>query len=405
MSSSSIQGNQTDAIENEFDAFVINEVILDIPNRGGTFNFPISAKIPTERHLFDTDEICTLDSAGSIDGFLQIFKASTNNIRTVQATMLGSTMADMTVDDFASYTNTASLLQTYQYSGDYRFEPYLDESWGDQRMAAYIDRRGDGLRIWRDLTATPFNISQYNGMSFRYQSGVAGDTNTFRIVIGDGSSEAYMSFSARNTWQWETREFIFAAFSNIAMIDTTNITYMAIEATIIKSSTTVMFDDWVLTGGIISNTTGIKLYDFGTEANPTVLGTQIPQDYDNYRLEVELSPVKTVVSLPVTLGSHELEDTVTVGNYYGMYIEKPDTGTLTLFGSDTQQYISGKSYTISGNVMAEQTASLGFMVMTAVEARLSSLSIKSHEDPGDSKCFIFVTHMLTGATLFLLKQN
>lgn len=397
--SSSIPSNQTDFIQNEFDSFVINEIKLSVPNRGGSFHFNVCAQIPTERHLYDGDEVCTLDSAGSVDGFLQIFKASTNNIHTIQVSMLGSAIEDTIVDNFSSYSNTTALLSTYQYQSSY-FIPSLGVDGDNKYMSAYLYRRGDGYRIYRNLSATPFDMSQYTGMSFNYQSGVAGSNNTMRLIISDGNNEAYMNFTSQNTWVWEKREFNFAAFTNVSLVDLSHITYVAIEAYSILTTTTVMMDDWVLSGGVTTNTTGIRIYDFGAEPNPTTLGVQIPQDYDNYRLEVELNPRKTIVSLGVNLGSHELDDTLTVDHYYGIYVEKPDIGTLKLFGSATQQYLSGKAYTVTGTSLVDTGASLGFMVMSAIEARLSSLTIIPDADPGDSKAFIFVTNMLTGATLF-----
>jgi hypothetical protein len=240
---------------------------------------------------------------------------------------------------------------------------------------------------------------------------LTGSDNQWRLFIGDGSNEAYIDFSAQNPNTWEERTLSFSSMTDIGLLDLSNIQSIKIQLRNVSSTTTgyfnywtstttCYFDFWTLVGGAGHNSTVIRLYDFGSTANPTTLGTQMPQDYDVLEVPIDLSPNKRVHQVHLHLGSHELDESLVVGNYYGLYITKPDAGVLNIYGSEDQVYQSGKCYSDTDGSLMEIPGTLGFMVMSAIEARLSEISVVPDANAGSSKTFLFVNDMLTGETIF-----
>lgn len=405
---SSIPSNQTDYIENEFNSFVINEIEFDIPNRGASFHFDICAKVPMERMLYDGDQIHSLDAAGTEDGFLQIFRASANNIHDIQLSLSGCIEADHVLQNYDGYVDTADLQSDWVSSDLVNTVVSLDTSMpyeGTQCMRVNVSRRkspGDTITYTYPV---PQDWFSREALHFMFNSSVAGTYNQWVLIIGDGSNEASIRFNAQNANTWEDRSLPFAAFTDIGLIDRAKIQYIQLQLESVTFSATCYFDYWALVGGADSNSTVIRLYDFGTNALPTSLGTQMPHDYEVLEVPIELSTDKRVHQIHLHLGSHELEQTLTKGNYYGIYVSKPDQGTLYLHGSSQQTYQSGKCYSDTAGSLMVVDGTLGFMVMSSIEARLSQITVEPDANAGSSKTFLFVVDHLTGETIFFSEMT
>ena len=213
------------------------------------------------------------------------------------------------------------------------------------------------------------------------QTGSAGTSNKLRLVISDGNNEAYKQFSNDDVWEWQTKELQISAFTDIGLVDTTSITYIGILAQLARTSTTIMFKDLILTGGSAENTTNISIYDFGPVSNPPTMGTKLV----NSEHQIDINPTKTLENYKIDVSG------LVLGEYYGIYIEKPDTGTVTLYGTAAKTYSSGRTYTVIGSNITESTGSLAFMVKSETPARLGELRVIPDADPVGSKIVIFST--------------
>ena len=405
---SSIPGNRTDAIENEFDSFVLNELKFSIPNRGAAFNFEVCARIPAERHLYDNDKIYTIDAAGSVDGFIQVFQASTNNIHNIRASLSGQVEPDVVIDDFESYSTDAELQAVYVSSDPVNTIVTLDTSApfaGLQCMAVSMSRnKGIGDMLTMTFPSAQ-NWSAKEAIQFMFKSPLTGASNQWRINISDGTNVAYIDFNALVANTWEERNLAFSAFTNISLVDLTSITSASMEIMSLASTAMCYFDNWSLVGGASNSMVEVRLYDFGTTQAPTVLGSLLPQDNDAWSVPLELPTSKQVILAGVNFGSHELEAFLVPGNFYGIYITKPDVGTVSFYGSAEQQYMPGKCYSDSAGTLTEVPGTLGFMMMSATEARLSALELVTDADPGHSQAFLFVTDVTTGETIFFSEMT
>lgn len=105
----SLGASKSELLKHEFDNFFINEEIYKIPYSGGIFKYSIVPKVPSENQLELSDNLFTLPSSSSQQGFLQVFKPSQENINELNFVLEGKIQSDNIIEDFSSYSSSTDL--------------------------------------------------------------------------------------------------------------------------------------------------------------------------------------------------------------------------------------------------------------------------------------------------------
>ncbi len=405
------QDGLTSYYENEFNSFVISEVIKTVPNRGATFISTIMPKIPMERSLFDVDDIKILSSSGTEPGFLQIFRASTKNIHDVKISLAGTTTLMTTLDDFEYATDTA-IQSVYVSTNTQGLQIYSvsDMFYNGSKCAKIIfnKTKAPGTSLVGGYP-TPQNWSNSRGISLYWNSILSGLNNTWRISITDNNSNvAYIDFNTLNINVWENKILNFESFTNISLIDLSLVKKISLTCMSCEASKWIYFDKLELIGeSNIGQNIEVKLFDFGENANPTQLPANAMTLDEGIDYTIcTIDDTKEIRTIHLHCGSHNINNSLVIGNYYGIFISKPDMGNCIIYGNSNQSYMSGKCYSIdSSNNLIEESSTVGFMCFAVSDCILKCIDIYTDGDPKLSKMYLYIIDERTGCNDFFAELH
>ena len=397
---------QADQLVNEYDTFVINHYDLKIPNRGGNFLFPLHCQAPSERSLYSQELVADIPSDTTDQGVLQVFRASQDNIHSIKLAISAEAGAPLLLDDF-EYADSQAAQAVYVSTDPAKTKVSVSSTIfqsGSKSLHIAVDRRRSRGDQVRSTFSTPQDWSNYEGLQFDWRAALAGSDLIWTLVLSDGVSEAFIQFSAQRPYQFESRTFPFEAFSNIALLDMTHITFMYLSLDRTIANANCYFDAMYLYGNEDNgtNTTALELYHFGGNPVPTTLGTPLIQDDGGTEHIAEPPTLKSVIEVPSRYGSHRLASEMVIGDYYGFLVKRPPVGSISLWGNNEQSYNSGKVYRVdaTGNCI-EVPGSLGFGIFTVPEqAKLKEMRFQGNFSIGSSSLFFYIVNAVTGATKY-----
>lgn len=364
-----------------------------ITSRGVNLEFDISPHIPNE-NMVDSSEIThTLTTTG--DTVCQVFKASTDNLHDIHLTLQGSGLEDIS-ENFESYANTAELEAEWVPSDAVNTFVTLDTTIvhsGSQSMAIQCRKnQSPGDTITRDLGVGGVDWSSYANLNFWVWNPVD-LTCIWQInIIDNTANKASLQYNQPPS-QWFEQDLSFFDFSNFANMDWDDIRYIQFEMVSCTSALhTFYIDDMELHGP--AGDIEIELIDFGTSApvsgdDITVEGSVLTLDDGNISLSTALGLTKKIGIYHMHYGSHDYDNELTIGNYYGFHIKNPTSGECKVYGSLTQKYNSASCFSVNGSdIMTDVERTCYFTIHCTCPALLTKIEVETDESAGSSQMLI-----------------
>lgn len=392
-------------IANIFDRTVTYHTDSKIPQPGSSIFVDLHSKVSTEGHIMDNDKILTLDSTKNIDGVMQVFRASTDNIHDMLISMKSVSVSDsyLSLFDCEYVTDQDAQNDWVSSSVDLAIgssSTIVNE--GLYSLSVGIGKKTVGLTATHTYS-TSQDWSDYIDFIFDYYADKDGIGYEMRLIIEDTSlNQMYIDFYSTNTSVWVTNTFQFSTFINYLTIDFQNIKKIIFETRAVLSTYNSYFDNIKLSGSVSTSTlTDFELYSFGstppTAATMSLSGTStlltLLTNDDGTTFTTEAVPsLKHPQLVHFHYGSHNISNKLTVGNYYGILIKKPIDGVVETYGmTNMQHYQSGGVYSLSGGALTHITdTSSAFIVLSHVPGIIKEISIDIDGDPDFSYAYIML---------------
>lgn len=327
----------------EFNDFTTGHGEIEIPFKGAMVKGSEKTKIVNESSVHFHDILESLDATASDKGILQIFRASMDNIQDVRLMLRGEPTSASKVliesgEVLGNWTSSNINLMTVSQSaggfinGSIQFNGEANDSSG-----SYGQKTFSPAQNWSTKTNLEFRLMSDAVMTIRL--GILDSSlneATYDIVTpGNGNTT------------WDLYDIPFSSFSNISLVDLTDITYLRLYFIVAAKNDTVGIDEVYVEGSdgtvVISS---FELYDFGTTANPTSLtqGTLLTLDSGASSYQKNLTTQKKLSGYSLTYGVNDPLKSLTIGNYYGILIKKPTEGIIEVYGdvSDNHNTSGGR---------------------------------------------------------------
>ena len=373
---------------------------VQISERAGTFPIDMHSKVSTEGLATSTGLIYSLTATGTVDGLLQVFRASADNVHDiiVPVSATGQT-ADVLLFDCEYANNVAAeadWVSSNEGDFDVRSEGVTVYS-GDYSLRIDV-KNADALNATATYTySTNQNWVSILTLKFRFQCNQ--NTGVLRLKIQDASSNImYSDIDVDNQNVWYLKEVVLATMTNYSAVDKSTIKKIIWECRDISNNPRYFIDDiYLASTENLSIPMDIELYDFGSNSLPTTItGAPLVLDEYNTYATVNVSDHFAVLNAHIHMASHrpDANRKLTVGDYYGLYFKKPSYGAINFYGSTLgQQYNSGKTSLVeSNNITTISGVSLGFLVYAYVPGLYKEIRV-------------FLDHTAEYSTIFIYKVD
>jgi hypothetical protein len=368
---------------------LVDTRIQAIPSRGAQVIMDTGIHAPMENMINDDDIVQTLEFGESPDGVLQIFRASTDNLHDVRLSIKGEGGA--TTFDNMEYATDGAAQAEWVASDATNTQVYSEDTivyQGSYSLKIHCDKKDSpGDTVTKTFSAEDW--TGYESIRFWRYNTVGNGHCVWNVEISDDGtdwlSSQFTSLLA-NTWEELVIPIDNMTGSGVDLSSITRVRFKMVECTAVHY---FYIDQFELLADV--GTAFLRLYDFGTTSEPTSLtdGTQLTFDGGDTQLQITLPLNKSIVNIHAHRGAHVRDDNnLTVGNYYGIWIDGLTSGKLHLYGSDSQLYNSGKMYTLDGNDVTETSKSLRFLNFSVVESVLLSCKFNFDASPGDSVIYM-----------------
>lgn len=333
-----------------------NSTTLHITNFGGINSKTYSPQVIVEGAPEGTDEIVTATTTAK---YLQVFRLDSNNIKDIIGSFKTNPLTSLIdnfdsgvtsnwISDSGNITVSAESNIVYEGTGSMRVRTRNNNAVGDSVNRTF---------------GTAQDLSDIFSLNFHYRT--EDNQVIWSMIVEDdtGKQSKSVDFSAPTNNNWAEINLVKDSFTDLQVnsTDWSNIKKIIWYCEVTHGKNDDHYFDIlnsyteVSTGNI-----SISYYDFGTNANPTSLsqGTLLTSDDGNTIMSGDFNaPVRTKGEMDFTIGVKSGNE-ITPGNYYGVYIELTN---ITIYGSNTQTYQSGKFYSVdNSNNLIDENKTLYF---------------------------------------------
>ena len=369
---------------------------INITERGASFPVDLQSKVSTEGMTFMDGIVHTLSDTDTEDGFLQIFRASADNVNTIY---------------FACKGEEAAFVDTLVDAFDYPNEAGFDAVWVSSNSTNWNVRR-DTYPIYSGTACMRLDVNNSSALNATvtktyssYQDWSTNTTLSFRVYCDELTGKIQLrirdnvgnvmtqniTFPARNVWY--LNEARFEEMSGYSSMDMSNISEIEFLCQDTNSNPQYYIDDMHLNNSnyIVSIDLDIELYDFGSNSSPTTIGTPMTLDDGTTSANVQVNQQSRIHTIDLYKGVYN-NNNLTIGNYYGIYIKRPTTGTVHLLGKSTEQlYSSGICGTVeSSSITSLSNKSLGFTVFSEIPGIVRKIIVKPNNQSVGSYIYIMM---------------
>jgi len=356
---------------------------FNVPERGSSSYFHVLPKNFAISQTYEKDIVHTLSYNDDHDGIMQVFKATFDNVNNVKFLTKGSfpDSEEITIIDDCNYTSTTDAQAAWESSNSDRIWVQTvdwEDYDGGYCVGMRVNSRAEGYYVsyhfaenqnWKDLAA----------FDFMWQT--EDEDSRWQLIIKDNIGQiATVDFSSFDDDQWENKHFNKDIFYNKDVVDWENIVSFCFK-NLSSCWTHWTYLDKVQIITNIDNThisSEVSLVHLGTNPNYNSIGDILTLD-DNrdYKTFTIQNDTKRITPCKMQYGASRNDWKLIQGDYYGLFIRKPDKGSISFYGSDTQKYTNGNLYHVEAtdNITA-LNKSLAFMVCTFSESTLKKLVIR-----------------------------
>lgn len=377
--------------EDDFDtAANINNYIVDqhyeftIPERGANSYFQILPKNYAISQIVEDTIVHTLSHDDDHEGIVQVFKANFDNINNVKFLTKGTfpdSEQTILIDGceyettpaaqaaWVTNNNSRIYVQSVDWD-DYEGSYCLGFSTNSRAEGYYVTHTFDAVQDWTDLAA----------IDFMWQSEAENDYSRWQLQVQDNIGQvATVDFSVSDDDNWMNKHFSRSIFYNTNVVDWSKIVSLTFKN--LKSGWThwCYLDELKIIKNI-DNThidSKVHLIHFGTNPDFSTLGPEVTLDNNkDYKTFIIQNDTKRITPCRLQYGARRNDWKLVNGDYYGLYIEKPDKGSINFYGAETNVYNDGDLYDVHGTTLTALNKSLSFMVCTFSESYLRKLVIR-----------------------------
>lgn len=366
-----------------------SSIELSLSNKGGFNSFDIYPSVLTEYMGEFTDEVLELGvGSGANTDALQIFKASVNNIQQINflLSVLGldtliDSMEDVTDWTDSDITNTPHSLETnivHNDTSSMRIQITKDKSNGDTITKTFASQD------WSTAVNLDFWI---------YQTKKSTDVE-ITIHIGDGTNSKSISILVgdNDVWQRKIIDISSMIADGANLPNMSAITHIWFTVSKHKKDAFIYIDNLIRRGGV--GTAELRIYDFGTNANPSLLGTPMTFDDGTTAKIFELNPGIYEYHIQSFIGI-TTANKLTIGHYYGINISNFQGGvSLNILGKNTGNlYNSGKLFYSTDNntlTVVDNNTDMYFFIYSVVDFYLADIEFRTNCLPGESEICLYI---------------
>lgn len=387
---------------NSYSRLILTDDNFTITTHGQRYNLNARPSCKGEIQSISTDIVKTLSNSSSDEGILQMFKASTNNIKNIEVLLQGEATVAIPIDEFEYSSN--SNLRNIWHSSDTNYTqcfvntniPYS----GNSCMEIYCDRnKSPGDYVRNSFSDEDWSNISY--ISFQWQSSLGDSKNVWKIRIYDGTNYAESTITSILADTWEEQIIQLSSMNNIDSLDLTKISRIEFQCVYLSLRWQNVFVD-AFHKYSAAGQTSISLYDFGTNNSPTNLsdGTLMTLDDGQISKTMSIIPNPKVYNFNTLYGIENISNALTIGNYYGIFIAKPSSDAVKIYGSSTKSYNSSNLYDVSSsNNLTSTTKSIFFEINTIVDTLLTELNITFDGNPQFGELRFPIIDLNTSKTL------
>jgi hypothetical protein len=367
---------------------------LIVPNKGANIIEEIYPSVLTENCGGYNNVVASLTYGANPQGILQVFKASADNIHTIMAMVEGRPV-ETVIDNF-EYSDTTALRAVWVSNDVSNTTPTVSTTHSEGTKSISVECKKNGSpgdyirRSWS--TGQNWNSGTRESISVMCYTSEE-NAIKWKLRVYDGANWAEMEFIITDTNTWVPFTFRLLDFTSVNQpINWANIRAIEFYCYDYISNTptvTTYFDKVVLNANV--GQINCSIYDFGA-TEPTA-ATALPGSalsLDHLIEPATLPLTKEKFSLFAPYGLFDTNKSITIGNYYGIYIYGITAGSVDLYGNNTKSYTHGKLFSVTGTTLTElPNKSLGFSVFASIPCYAISIDVKTDADTGISKLTIF----------------
>lgn len=362
----------------------------------------------TENHLtVSNDVIGTVDGSTPLVG--QVFKASADNVQEIALKLSASAPNPATLEDFESYANDAAIQAAWVSSDATYTQVSLDTGVfyaGSKAMKIRLDKNPRALndKVTRTFS-TNQNWSGLNTLNLAFRQEDTGKIQLrYRIIDENGHSISVLIPMVATDNTWKTYSFSLDNFTQDGGTYPNLAAVRKHEFEIVLNNNggwkNVWIDHLVLEQD--AGTLSLKLYDFGSNAEPASLSSGTPVTFDDGSTA---KTVEGILNNPTTIridaekglfGNTKL----TIGNYYAIVLTDlaVSGASVKVHGKTSGGYTSGKALTSTdGSVLTYESTGRCFFGVRSVPSSyvLRNLRVDLNEQGGDSLLAFSVVNVTT----------
>lgn len=364
---------------------------FNIPERGATSYVQILPRNHAVSQVVEDTEVITLSSDSTVDGIVQVFKATgfdnINGFKTIAKGLHPNTSQVHSAFAFEEYTTDDELKvdwKTTKYwdGDDDKIEISLDTNEaneGEKCCKLKVHSNAEGLSLYREFN-TPLDCSNIENVQFSWMSEKTDWNSRWQLKFYDGTGQiSSTDFNNTSRDTWETKSFNKQIFSNNDIIDWAKIVRIEFENLSSRATHNCYLDSIEITTNTESEKIILdaQLVHFGTTPDFTTLGDiqTLDDNFDSTELIIDIE-VNQISVGNIQYGAIRNDWKLVAGDYYGIYIKKPLNGSVIFYGSDTQKFQDGNLYTTTSDALTPLDKSLGFMIDTFTDSTLKKLKIR-----------------------------
>ena len=359
-----------------------------IASRGINSWYQILPKNYYTSQVIEDSVVATLNSDDTENGIIQVFQVNVsdnlNGMKVLAKASHPVTDEVILIDDFeySSHEDARTAWPIIQDDLDEELAIYSDnyhELNGNYCMKITAQSDAEGSSFYKAFD-TPQDWEQMKSLYFNWRATKEGSGYRWRIRIYDNIDQiAYTEFSPTDKYNWEYIEFAKDIFNNTGVIDWSQI--VKIDFYCVASD--CWHENYIDDLGMVKNTitskvtSEVSLIHFGTNPDFSTIGDikTLDNNFDVEDLIVSVNGAH-IVDINLQYGASSNDWKLVDGDYYGIYIKKPEVGTITLYGSDTQTFDSGNLYSNNGGTLTAMNKSLAFMLFTFSKSTLKKINFR-----------------------------
>jgi len=357
---------------------------FSVPERGSNSYFQILPKNFAISQSDESEIVHTLNHDDDHDGILQVFQATFDNVNYVKFLTKGSFPAseEITVLDDCDYStnNAAQTSWVTNNTGKILVQSVDWEDYdGDYCVGFNVNSRAEGYYVTHTFASSQ-DWSTISAFDFMWNT--ADENSRWQLILKDNIGQiATVDFSSNDDGQWENKHFTKDIFHNKDVVDWGKIVSISFK-NLNSCWTHWTYLDRVQIFKNIDNThisSEVSLVHLGTNPSYDSIGDilTLDNDHDSKAFMIQ-NDTKRITPCKLLYGAKRNDWKLVLGDYYGLFIRKPDKGAISFYGSNTQKFESDLYHVNNADDITPMNKSLAFMMCTFSESTIKKLIIKQN---------------------------